>query len=53
MGHIIKANVAFQIAYDVSKLSSLDADRERARRARIYWENYISKHGAGQQVKKE
>lgn len=40
-----------QLAYDVSKLSSLDTRRERARKARMYCQNYISKHGAGQQMK--
>lgn len=40
-----------QIAYDVSDLSSLDLRRERARRARQYCENYVSKHGAGQQMR--
>ena len=39
-----------QLAFDVSKLSALDAKRERSRRARLYCENYASKHGAGQQM---
>ncbi len=39
-----------QVAYDVARLTELDNQRERARRARIYCENYISKRGAGQQV---
>lgn len=40
-----------QIAYDVSKLSWLDCQRETAKKARIYCENYATKHGAGQQMK--
>ena len=40
----------YQVAHDVSTLCALDKDRERARRAKIYCENYVSKHGAGQQV---
>ncbi len=40
-----------QVAYDVSRLSWLDKHRESARRARLYCENYASKHGAGQQMK--
>ena len=38
-----------QVAHDVSKLCSLDRKRERARRARMYCENYRNKHGSGQQ----
>ena len=38
-----------QVAHDVSKLCSLDRRRERARRARMYCENYRNKHGSGQQ----
>ena len=40
-----------QAAYDVARLTELDARRERARRARIYCENHISRHGAGQQMR--
>ena len=40
-----------QIAYDVSKLSELDRNRDKAKRARIYCENYQAKYGAGQQMK--
>ena len=39
------------MAHDVSKLCSLDRKRERARRARIYCENYRNKHGSGQQMR--
>ena len=39
-----------QPAYDVSKLSALDADRERARKARIACENAAAQNGAGQQM---
>jgi hypothetical protein len=40
-----------QVAYDVSKLSALDRRRERASRARLFCENYASKHGSGQQMR--
>ncbi len=40
-----------QVAFDVSTLSSLDRKRERARRARLFCENYASKHGSGQQMR--
>ena len=39
-----------QPAYDVSKLLSLDEKRQRARKARIYCEGEVAKHGAGQQM---
>ena len=40
-----------QIAYDVSALTALDIRRERAVRARQFCENYVAKHGAGQQMR--
>eukprot|EP00095_Tigriopus_kingsejongensis_P009316 snap_masked-scaffold320_size207635-processed-gene-1.8 protein:Tk09316 transcript:snap_masked-scaffold320_size207635-processed-gene-1.8-mRNA-1 annotation:"hypothetical protein L798_12217" len=40
-----------QLAFDVAKLSNLDRRRELAQRARLYCENYVSKNGAGQQMR--
>ena len=39
-----------QPAYDVSKLTSLDGKRERARKARLYCESEAAQRGAGQQM---
>ena len=39
-----------QPAYNVSKLTALDAKLERARKARIYCERNAQENGAGQQM---
>jgi len=44
------AIVEISVAFDVSKLTELDFAREKARRARIYCENWQSRHGSGQQM---
>ena len=39
-----------QPAYNVSKLTALDARLDRARKARIYCERNVQENGAGQQM---
>ena len=39
-----------QPAYNVSKLTALDAKLDRARKARVFCERNVQENGAGQQV---